>query len=220
MDNYGQWSDRRLKYESLTRLAQGVLPYNQWACVFANPELAAWPNLQNKAFCVWFPTMIDYVRRVADLGKLHREAIKRALDCNDLFDLMGALHSRYRAILALYSREEQIFLVDRRNQNVHGSLSSINIYGQRVKWFDACMDTIRSEKLSPDDYSAVTTPLHRRMIAAERELRLRIIHSEEVVRLHQLYEERANPRSLCIIGQRLGILGEITDGEGALLAIR
>lgn len=217
MENYGQWSDKRLKYESFIRFAHGVLPYSQWGCVFANPELAAWPNLQNKTFCVWFPTMIDYLGRVADLSKLRREAMRRDIDCGELFHVMDALSSQYRALLALYSREEQIFLADRRNQNVHGHLSSINIYGQRIKWFDASMDTIRREKLSPDEYRAATTPLGRRMIAAERELRLRMIGSEEGVGLHQLYEERANPQSLCIIGQRLGILGEITDGEGAVL---
>jgi hypothetical protein len=39
-------TDSEIKREIFQRLAQGVLPFEQWVHVFANLDLARWPGLR------------------------------------------------------------------------------------------------------------------------------------------------------------------------------
>jgi hypothetical protein len=207
MQQYHDWSDKRLKCELLSRVTQGALPYGQWGCVFANPELAPWPNLQRKAFCVWLPTLLDYVRREGDLHKLCREVERRELDCGPLSQLGFDLLDCCKAVLGLYTREEQIFLTDRRLQNVHGYLSSYDIHDQTVRSYDSRRQVVQVEKLSPDEYRAIMNQFYPQMVTNESMLLERLVHSEEGRRFHELYQAKLTAQELAKLAKGLEVFG-------------
>jgi len=210
MHDYKAWDDQRLKCEGFLRLGFGVIPYGQWASVFANPELARWPNLQCKAFCVWFPTMNDYLRIEGQLHGLCREAARRGLDCASLFDLALELASCYKSLLSLYTREEQAFIYDRRLQNVHGHLDSLNIHHQTVRWYNPATRRVEKERLSPDQYGAIMKQFYPTMSQSQMTLLRRLLCSAEGKALHDLYEKRLDTTThLVELGRKLGVLGEV-----------
>jgi len=102
-------SDQRLKSECLGRLAFGILPTEQWACVFSNPKLMTLPELRCKAFSVWLPTLIDYIGEGwPEIQQFRAEAISRGLDCGDIFELGAQLAHHTISVLSLLSRDEQL----------------------------------------------------------------------------------------------------------------
>jgi len=212
MQGYKAWSDRHLKYQIYRRLCHGVVPFENWASVFAARELESWRAIQAKAFCVWFPTMLDYLVHEADFGKLRAEAQRRSLECEEVLEVLGladALSSCYKRVLGLYSREEQVFLWDRRVQLVHGNVYFGEGHFQRVHWYDASNDRTVSEKLSPDQYRETLGCLAPDFLARGVEMLDRFQCSVEFRDLLDLFVNRLEVRRRHDLGMRLGVAGEL-----------
>lgn len=215
MHGYRAWSDRHLKYQIYRRLCHGVVPFENWASVFAERELERWRAIQAKVFCVWFPTMLDYLAHEGDFGRLRAEAHRRSLDCDEVLDLADVLSSCYKRILELYSRNEQVFLCDRRVQLVHGNVYFGEGRSQGVRWYDASNGRMVTEKLSPDQYRETLACLGPDVLSRGVEMLDRFQCSVEFKDLLALFVSRLEVRRRYKLGMRLGVAGEPHTDRGA-----
>jgi hypothetical protein len=165
-------------------LAQGVVPYANWANVFANPKLAEWPNLQGKAFHVWFPTMLDYLSGRVEARAIEKELSARKEACENVFELSERLGKCFEGILSMYSIEEQILIRDRRLQNVHGKLQ-INMFEKhKIKVYDS---KITQREFSSQKYRDVVLPFYNDLSRHSGEFIKRLLESEIFCELTELY---------------------------------
>ena len=215
MHGYNTWSDMHLKYQIYRRLCHGIVPFENWASVFAARDLESWRAIQAKVFCVWFPTMLDYLAHEGDFGRFRAEAHRRSLDCDEVLGLADALSCRYKRILGLYSREEQVFLCDRRVQLVHGNVYFGEGQFQRVRWYDANNDRIVTEKLSPDQYRETLACLAPDFLSRGVEMLDRLQCSVEFKELLDLFASRLEVRHRHKLGMRLAVTGEPHVDRGA-----
>ena len=208
MTRYVDWSDGRLKCQIFERLAYGVLPFEQWMPVFYNSKLVDWPGLRCKAFTVWFPTTIDYLRGVQKRKDFEQEAQSRAIDLLKLPHLAGALETCFSDCLALYSRDEQIFLRDRRLQNVHGMLHLYVMEKQKIPFFDASTRSIAHSEVLAADYRAIMKAFGPDIHAKTLRLLNRLSASEQFAKLLNLYlNELDFATKLWPLAEELGVTG-------------
>ncbi len=177
-------TNEQLKSRAVDLLAQGVIPYANWAVVFANKELMGKPNLQAKAFHIWFPTMLDYLS-----GRDEGRAIKKELDYRNqpyenLFDLSDKLEKCFKDILSMYTADEQIFIWDRRLQNVHGKLQVYVYETHSIKIYEG---KILNRKLSASEYQRILNPLYQEKSQHNKEFIIRFLTSKEFEELTELY---------------------------------
>ncbi len=202
------WSDGRLKCQIFERLAFGVLPFEQWMIVFANAEFIDRPGLRCKAFTVWFPTMIDYVRGTQERATLAKESERRGIDFGKVFCLTDALGGCYSDCLALYSRDEQLYLRDRRLQNVHGRLHIYLWDEQKAHFFDASTGSIEKCEILAADYRAIMSDFYSDMQANTLNLLDRLLGSESFDQLLSLYRTELDVETkLLPLAEELGITG-------------
>ncbi len=210
---FGEWSDGKLKAHAMGLLLTGVLPFEQWANVFANPELENWPGLRAKAFAVWFPTMIDFLKSRDDLRILEEELSSRDIDCGEIFDRATRLAECFSEILKLYSQEEQIFIRDRRLQNVHGRLHIYIREEHEIQIFDVETGLLQKTRLSDDEYRAIMLRYYPKLAAVSAELINRLLKSRAFAELTNLYKSQLEMApQLMPLAKRLGIAAE---GENA-----
>jgi len=205
-----KWSDITLRYQCFRRLAQGVHPFEMWATVFGASALIAFPEVRTKAFSVWFPTMLDYLAVEDHTACMLQEAARRRLDLGRVPSLCENLSKAYKVIVAQYSRAEQVFLTDRRTQDVHGVVRLSEWQPRHVVWYDAQSATLRREKVTPDDHRALLLSVGPRFLTLTRALLDRLLSSKEYVRLCQLFNQHLTPTRLAEIGRQLGVAGELT----------
>lgn len=208
LKNLNSWSDGRLKCQVFERLANGVLPFEQWLPVFANQTFSEWPGLRCKAFTVWFPTMIDYQKGATERQVLCEEVKSRGIDCLKVFDLAEELQKRYSAVLRLYTRDEQLFLRDRRLQNVHGVLHIYTRDKQRVDWFDGVGNSVKKCIITAAEYRRIMAKFYSEMQKSTLVLLDRLLSSSEFSDLLHLYQNKLTfQTSLVPLAQKLGITG-------------
>lgn len=182
--------EKKNRIKVLAYLAQGILPFEQWSCVFSNPKYGNEElGLICKAFSVWFPTMIDYI---SGRGKVQSviEALESDEDCNVMISQCNKLEEYYKKILSTYSREEQVFLINRRNQNVHGELSQFRIEDIDIKHFSVATQKIIKERISAEDYQIIVNPFYSNLTKSEIELRNRLVTNNELYVEFAKYYER------------------------------
>lgn len=207
--NFGDWTDAKLKMYAMGLLMTGVLPFEQWANVFANPEYRNRPGLRAKAFSVWFPTMVDFLKSRHDLDRLEKELTGRGIDCGEIFDRADRLAKCFSDILSLYSRDEQIFIRDRRLQNVHGRQHTFIREAHKIQIFDTGKGTLNRIRLSDDEYRMITSHFYRQLGVVSAELIDRLMESQPFGELTDLYESRLKlGPHLMPLAQRLGIAAE------------
>lgn len=188
--------------EILGRVAMGVQPTTQWAPVFANPHLMGLPGLRCKAFTVWFSTMLDFVGQAApQLQQLVHEATTRDLDLHGLDELGRQLEESMVDVLRLFTREEQLFLVDRRHQNVHGLVSQFFRNSVGVKWFNG--EAVMRARMTETEYHSAIGPLYDAMQLNELDLLERCITSEPWKQLGLLVQGPASMERLRDISKAL-----------------
>lgn len=177
-------SDEVLKFRAFNLLAQGVIPYANWVNIFANPDFAKWLSLQAQAFNIWFPTMLDYLFARNESIAIKNELDRRKIQYGEVFQLSDKLESCFKKILSLYTKEEQIFIRDRRLQNVHGTLQ-LNMYEMHnIKIYDS---QITSINLTPEEYGAIIVPFTQNLPAISGLLVSRLLKSEEFSQMTHLY---------------------------------
>jgi hypothetical protein len=194
------------KFQLMAYLAQGILPFEQWSCVFANPELSSRPGLICKAFAVWFPTMLDFLRRSADIENAIAK-LSESAEAQEVLRLSRELEAYYKKLLSLYSREEQIFINDRRLQNVHGVLSTFRLDRIHVKHYGKDSDEVVVEHIEADEYHGIMKAYYPEMQSLELSLRDRLVATDQFREFGIFYtsELKAEPH-LKEIAMRLGVL--------------
>jgi hypothetical protein len=206
MHDLQAWTDGRVKCYAFQLLVFGVLPFEQWVSVFANSAFQAWPGLRCKAFAVWFPTMIDYLRNRTKRDSAKDELVRRKFDCLQLFDLADALDCSFEEVLKLYSRDDQIFVRDRRLQNVHGHLHIYSRDDHEVFWFDGQTRVTQKTKISADEYREILKKYYREMQKSELLLLDRLTQSSAYTELYGLYCSRLRiPEYLIPLSREFGI---------------
>lgn len=181
-------SDGRLKVRAVEMLANGIIPLENWTQVFANPNLNEFPNLQNKAFCVWFPTMIDYLQGHQEFNMIKKELVHRNINCEVVFELRDKMEDSFREVLALYTVEEQVFIRDRRLQQVHGRLQLYNHETYRIQVFDQDNNQIKKLTYSAQEYRDIMGKFYANMSLSLTGLRNRFISSDEFQKLSDLHQ--------------------------------
>lgn len=186
-------TNMELKREALQRLGQGVLPFEQWANVFANPKLAEFQNLKCKAFSVWFTTPIDYIKDYQIVQDLVAEAAARKVALLSVPDLASELNHHFAATLSLFSRDEQIFMRDRRLQCVHGVLNQYSRELIGIDWFDNTSRLVVRTTFTADEYTAIVYPFYVNMQEAVLALLGRTLASPAFAALGELYSKKLKP---------------------------
>ena len=153
MRDLSRVSDKNLVVYALSRLGFGATPIENWGYCFA-PEIVGHfsdINLANRAFSIWFPTILDFIASEPEIKRLHVAASDRGVNIDSIALLAYELAVRLRAIAELLSREEQIFIRDCRLQNVHGSLEYFVSEMPGVKWYSAIANQVVSEQIPEAD---------------------------------------------------------------------
>lgn len=197
------------RYLLVQYLGTGILPFDQWCGVFANPELNSRPGLICKAFTVWFPTMLDYLNRPEEVNLCIAELVGD--ECVDeAANLCDELDRHYKNLLALFSREEQLFLVDRRLQNVHGKLSRFTTERIKTTYYDRDTDRRCVEWVEADDYHEVMRSYYPEMGKVTLHLRNRLVTSERFRMFGDFYKNEVKPDPhLFALGAKMGVITEV-----------
>ncbi len=200
--------DRRLLMESVGRLLMGVQPLTQWAPVFSNPSLMHLPGLRCKAFTVWFPTLIDFLGQgSAELAQLRAEVGLRRLTSDRLFEIADEFEQQARSLVSLFTRDDQIFLNDRRLQNVHGVVSQFFRPTVGIRWYSAQDYVVYRQKMADDDYHEVMRSFYDDMEGSTLALLDRCITCREWVAIGRLVQGDASIESIGAVAQSLGVAG-------------
>jgi len=165
------------KFRLMCYLAQGILPFEQWSCVFANPDVDSKPGLICKAFAVWFPTMLDYLRRPEEVDATIRE-LSGDREADEAVQLSRTLGIFFKRLLTPFSREEQIFINDRRLQNVHGILSTFRLDRIHTKHYSADADEVLVEHMDADKYHEIMRNYYPQMQVHEMALRNKLVTTD------------------------------------------
>jgi hypothetical protein len=206
MNNVAAWSNSKVLARAFMHLGQGVLPLAQWGGVFSGPEFFGREDLRCKAFSVWFPTMVEFLRHRDEYRTLQKELVRRGIDIADLSSREEKMAQSFQECLSLFERDEQLFLNDRRLQNVHGHLSLLFLEMHTIRWFDRDKKAVESANLSSEEYSAAVSKFYRSMQASEVALLQRLLNANESARLSLLYESELQPeKHLFPLGRRLGV---------------
>jgi hypothetical protein len=180
-------SEADLKARAVELLAHGVVPFEQWANVFANPNFASWPGLKAKAFSVWFPTMVDFLEGRGELTAIEAELSVRRIDIEPVPDLCRQLGDAFKRVLTLFSSEEQAFLRDRRLQNVHGRLQLSTYEVHDFVIFNSGTQELDRLRLTPAEYRAIMVKFYPDIQRISTSLIERLIGSEAFESLTTVY---------------------------------
>jgi len=203
-------SNEQLLSRGVALLLQGVVPYTNWSSVFANPKLSEWPALQAKAFHVWFPTMHDYLSGRDESRVVMKELDSRKIPYEDVFDLSERLEQCFKNVLSMYSVEEQVFVWDRRLQNVHGKLQTDVYETHKVKVYD---NRLLNRELSAEEYRRILIPFYRDLPRHSKEFIGRLLDSSAFSELTDLFNNQLNIRNnLAMLIKRLGVFALAGNG--------
>lgn len=140
-------------------LSDNVICAKTWGFYIFSDEFADEPELRNKCGVIWLIALLDSIEGEArTLTKYETEARDRGLA--NLLVVCAQVRVFIRqvsAILALFSREEQLFLAALRDQWVHGWLNRRHQARFTIKYFDGAK--VVSEELSHDSYHSTIRPL-------------------------------------------------------------
>jgi hypothetical protein len=208
--NIKEASNEQLVSRAVELLLQGVVPYTNWACVFANPKLSEWPALQAKAFHVWFPTMHDYLSGRDDSRAIKKELDVRTVHYEDVFDLSEKLEKCFKTVLSMYSVEEQVFVWDRRLQNVHGKLQ-VNLYETHsIRVYDT---KILNRELSAEEYRRLLVPFYHDLSRHSKEFIGRLLGSGVFSELTDLFNNQLDiNKHLAALIKKLGVFALAGNG--------
>jgi hypothetical protein len=129
---------------------------NTWGVYLFDSDFDSEPELRNKIGTIWFCALLDTLEAEsrfipAAIQEAEREGweslVHNGLQLQNLCQLTSEL-------LDSFTREEQIFLLDLRNQWTHGYLA--NRHRERVTVKYTQNGKLRSEQLSNSEYTEVT----------------------------------------------------------------
>jgi len=202
------WSDSKLKAHAFILVGHGAMPLEQWAGVFSHKDFHPWPELRCKALTVWFPTMVDFLKSESDIEAIAKESVQRKMDLLELTQIAATLADHFRKVLEEFDRDEQLFLNDRRLQNVHGRLSTFILEEHKVSWFNKVSQRVEKTNLSSNEFHRTLLRFYKNMQQSEMILLNRLLASQSFKDLSELYKAQLRFEDRLIpLAKKLGVLG-------------
>ena len=139
----------------ITLVIDGKILAENWGVYLTHTDLDTEPELRNKIAAIWISGLLDSLdaqKRVLD--KYEEEAKSKnyknmVIWCQRAREFYGYT----KEILAIFTKEEQLFIQDLRDQLVHGWLHKKHNDEFNVKYCDG--DSIVVEKISNEEYHAL-----------------------------------------------------------------
>jgi hypothetical protein len=175
-----------------------------WGFYLFSSEFDDEPALRNRIGVVWLTSLLDSLEgELRSLETYRRMANERGLPhLLEVCDQASLFMDCVKDISRRYSREEQIFLADMRDQLVHSWLARRHSPQFHIKYFDG--DVIVKERLTPSEHADIVPPFYfadvldvtlSALLERFRDLRLRYWHViDELARTPDL--ERAQDEML------------------------
>ena len=169
-----------------------------WGLYLFSPEFDDELELRNRLGAIWITSLLDSLEgERRSLDSYRREAQVRGLPhLLEVCDQVALFIECVKDVLRLYSRSEQIFLNDFRDQIVHSWLARRHVPRFRIKYFDG--STTVQEQLTPAEHANIVRPLYAAGVLDQtiyvllerfRDLRLRYWHViDELARNPRLEE--------------------------------
>jgi len=135
---------------------------NNWGIYLFNPDFDNEPELRNKIGTIWLCSQLDtYEAHHRHIPEVVQEAKKNNWP-SLIHNAKQIRHFCYAAgeVLNKFSREEQIFLVDFRNQLVHSYLRGRHSQAIKVKYYSN--GQLMTESLSWKEYSDITKQFYEK----------------------------------------------------------
>jgi len=131
---------------------------NNWGFYLFSSEFDDEPELRNKIGVIWLISLLDSLEgEKRALEDYESEAIRRSLPhlvviCKQACKFFRMIEE----VLSLYSREEQIFLNDIRNQSVHSWLARRHMHEFQITYFNGT-ELVR-EKITQESFNGIVQP--------------------------------------------------------------
>jgi len=159
-------ADKQLFLKLVNRLYEVILgnlsTFTCWGFYLFSEEFDKEPELRNKLGVLWICALLDSVQ--AQKGALHRVIIEASDNGFESIEENGRQLQNFCVLIAEFlgefSREEQIYLIDLRNQWVHSYL--INRHQDNVKIKYVADGEFMSDRISSDVYNEILRSCHAR----------------------------------------------------------
>jgi hypothetical protein len=164
-----------------------TLPMRQWLCYivpqdycFASNAGLSFPpdNLKYRTFSIWFCTIIDALEKENHIYETLNELEIEKYQIDITKTHMTNVLEKFKAVASNFTKREQLFLRDRRLQNVHGYLSCYFKKNIAVKWFDAPRGKVIRETITADEYNSIMQEFYPEMASNEDKLIKKFLLSE------------------------------------------
>ena len=147
--------DKALAAKIIMLTEDGRTMANNWGFYLFSKELDSEPQLRNNITVIMVSGLLDTVeaeKRVIDKYKLEAEEkgySNMAIWCDRAKEWCIAAQD----ILSLFSKEEQLFIQDRRNKLVHGWLNKTHQERFNIQYFNG--EKIVQEQVSKEEYNDI-----------------------------------------------------------------
>jgi hypothetical protein len=131
-----------------------------WGFYLFGTEFRHEVPLHNRISAIWFTALLDSVEgQGRSSAKLRAEAAKRGLPhVAHYIDQADQFVDAVREVLRLYTRGEQVFIADYRDQLVHCWLGRRHGATFRLKHFDGRAVVV--EDVSPEEHASIVRPFY------------------------------------------------------------
>lgn len=141
-----------LKNGIYSLFSDNIVCIQTWGIYLFDKKFNDEPELRNKVGVVWLSSLFDSLEsEVSALEDYKRLAV--SLNQSSLFDLCetaSAFIDTIKELLSMYSREEQLFILDIRDQLVHSWLPKRHREKRIIKYFNG--KEFKKEEVSKDKY--------------------------------------------------------------------
>lgn len=144
----------------LTLFSDNIQCFSTWAVYLIDPKFDDEPELRNKIGVIWLSSLLDSIEgeaRELDRYHLAAQALQQPI-LQNLCKSAAEFLTTVKELLGLYSREEQYFLRDLRDQWVHSWLARRHQTSFKLKYFDGV--SYQVESFDRENYYALLRPLY------------------------------------------------------------
>lgn len=205
MSAYQSWSDQTLLTKAFQIVAYSGLPLEKWGRYFAGEAYKQDIPLREKAFVIWLYTLLDHLAKESSFEAMCNELGKRGKDVGELIALQRKMADHYRAILSLYSKEEQLFLAHIREQAVHGSISLWAAPSPTRTWYAPEAGGVQKASIPIDEFRAMINPLFSQMPHTVMNLLERLLKADAFQKYHDSRNQSLQTDSLIKLGKAIGV---------------
>lgn len=144
----------------LTLFSDNVNCITNWGFYLLDPQFANEPELRNKVGTIWLISLLDSIEGETRAAALYRSAANEQglAHLVSVADQLDRFFACIREVLCLFSREEQIFLRDFRDQLVHSWLARRHAPSTAVKIF--LNGELKVERIDRSAFGTLVRPFY------------------------------------------------------------